>query len=82
MPVALALMLADCVSRHLFRLVEAKVRDRLGRKDTGQTTASAVCSAHFEIQLTCAAFSCGCCQALSLSLFKSNSSGDADLGLG
>ena len=58
MPVALALMLADCVgppSTLIGRDEQARIYlyfQRRGRKDTGQTTASAACSAHFEIQLT------------------------------
>ena len=39
------------------------MRERRGRKDTDQTAGSAACSAHFEIQLTCAVFSTGGCPA-------------------
>ena len=39
------------VGPHLFTFSETKVRETRGRKDTGQTAASAACSAHFQIQL-------------------------------
>ena len=39
------------------------MRERRAKKDTGQTAASAACHTHFEIQLTCAAFSRGGCLA-------------------
>ena len=59
LPNALALI---CCA-HLFTISEARLRERerRGRKGTGQTAASAACSAHFEIHLTCAALNRGCC---------------------
>ena len=53
MPVALALI---CCA-HLFTFSEAR------QKHTDQRAASAACSAHFEIQLMCAAISRGGCLA-------------------
>ena len=57
LPIALALI----CSPHLFMFSEERVKERGGRKGTGQTAASVACSAHFEIQLMCAAFSRGGC---------------------
>ena len=70
MPVALALMLADCVSPHLlhafvyvFRGRELG-RERRGRKDTDQTAASAECGARkldFEMRAVCSRGGCLTC---------------------
>ena len=56
-------MNANGVGPHLFMLSEARVKEKRDRKDTGQTAASAACSTHFEIQVTCAPFSRSGCLA-------------------